>query len=305
MTAPIQGFNAKLGIDTVNPVAVGFDFLSENLILQEEFKDRAGIRGTRSHNVEVMRAGVRRPDGQIRLQPTYTEWTNLLQWILGGTPSGTSPKTYPLGESLQSRYVTIDRSDGTNGKVFTYSGVYVDKATIKGQQDELVELTLDLVGTDEAIGNAGTYPVITLDTAYPFIFSDLTLTANSAVYTAKNVEIVIDNHLDKERFFNSLTRTAILPQDRQITITWNSSYGEAVALYNSGIAGIAVDATFAAGGAGAGAAGVSLDFSFTKVVFPRIAPAVGGKAEEMLPMHGVAKKSGATLEMSVLLDSTP
>jgi hypothetical protein len=239
------------------------------------------------------------------MQPGYTELTFLLQWILGGTPTGTTPKTYPLGDSLQSRYVTIDRSDGANGKVFTYTGVYVDKATFRAQQGELLELTLDLVGTDETIANAGTFPNLTLSTDYPFYFADLTLTANGSTWTTKDIEIVINNHLDKERFFNSLTRTAILPQDREVTITFNPSFGEAAALYNTGVGGIAVDATFAAGGAGGGAAGVSLDFSFPKVVFPRVSPDVAGKTEEMLPMRGVAKKSGSNLELSVLLDSTP
>lgn len=296
MANPVQGFYSKLGIGSASPVTVPLDFVSESLVLTEEFKDRGGLRGTRSHNIENMRAGLRRVDGSLVLQPTAVELANIMAWILGGTPVGTS---YPLGETLSSKYVAIDRSDGTDGKVFEYSGCVVSRATFRSSPGELLEVTLDLVGVDETVGNAGTFPSLTLDTTTaPFIFHDLALSVGGTSYSTRDIEIVIDNRVDGERFFNSQTRTAAPAQDREISISLNLPYGEAEAAYNTGIGGAAVTATFTNGT-------VSVLFSFVKVVFPRRSPNVPGKTEIMLPLVGMAKKSGSTAELAVTLDSTP
>jgi hypothetical protein len=293
--APVQGYNALLGIGDTSTVDQPLDFLSESLACVEEFKDRAGLRGTRAHNIEATRAGIRRVGGNLRLQPTAVEWASLLPWILGGTPSGTN---YPLAETLPAKYVAVNRSDGTDGKVFVYSGVKVNRATIRGTQGEPLELDLDLVGVDETVGLANSFPALTLDTTTaPFMFHDLVLSIAATEYQAKDVEIVIDHRLDGERFFNSQTRTAIAAQDRMIGVNTQLPYGDAEAAYNTGIAGVAVVATFTNGT-------VSLAFTMSKVQFPRRSPTAPGRTEIMLPLQGIAYKSGSTLELTTVLDST-
>lgn len=294
--AGIGGYNAKLGIGTTSTVDKPLDFLNESLACDETFVDRSGLRGTREHPVEVLRQGIRRIGGQITLQPTAVEWASLLPWILGTDASGTA---YALAETLQSRYVTVDRSDGTDGKVFTYDGCKVNKATIKASQGELLTLTLELLGVDETPANAGTFPSLTLDlTTGPFIFSDLAMTIAGTTYQSKEFTLTIDNKLDGERFLNSLTRTALIAQDREISLELQLPYGDAEAAYNTGVAGAAVVATFTNGT-------VSLAFSMAKVCFPRKSPTVQGKQEIMLPLHGIAHKSGSTLSLVTTLDSTP
>lgn len=294
--APVQGYNAKLGIGTSATVDQPLDFLNESLALAEEFVDRNGLRGTRSHNIENMRAGLRRVGGSITLQPTAVEWSYLLPWILGANASGT---TYALAETVPSRYVTVDRSDGTDGKVFTYDGVKVNRAVIRGSQGQPLELTLELLGIDETVANAGTFPSLTLDTTTaPFMFHDLALTVGGTTYQSRELVLTVDNRLDGERFFNSQTRTAIVATDREVSCELTLPYGDAEAAYNTGVAGVAVVGTFTNGT-------VSLAFSMTKVVFPRQSPTVQGRTEIMVPLRGVAKKSGSTLELVTTLDSTP
>ena len=292
----LAGFYGTRGIGTTSTVDQPLDFLNENLAVNETFIDRNGLRGTRSRLIEPMRVGLRRIEGQITLQPTAVELSYLLPWILGAAASGT---TYALAETVPERYVTVDRSDGTDGKVFTYDGVKVNRATFRCSQGELLTVVLDLVGKDETVANAGTFPSLTLDTTTaPFTFSDCAISVGGTTYNSRDIEIVVDNRLDTERFFNSNTRTAIVAQDREISVNLNLGYGDAEAAYNTGIGGVAVTATFTN-------SAVSCLFSFVKVLFPRRSPTIPGKQEIMLPLQGMAKKSSTTNELVVTLDSTP
>lgn len=288
------GFETKVGISVNSPVDARFDFLNENLICQEEFPDTGGLRGTRSHVVERVRQGIRRVAGPITMQPTAVEWAALLPWILGGTPSGT---TYPLADALTSRYVTIDRG----AKVFTYNAVFVDSATIRSSQGQPVSLTLNLVGSDETVDNAGTFPALDIDVttnAFMFFDSASAVTVGGTAYPIREFELTIANHVDRERFFNSqVLSTATRAMDRSVTCRMHLPYGDAEAAYNTGASGAAVVATFTNGT-------VSLALSMTKVTFPRRSPMVQGRQEIMLPLEGVAYRSGTTLELVTTLDST-
>lgn len=292
--AGVSGFSAFMGIDTVNPITVAFDFQSEQLVCEEEFLDTNGVRGTRSRAVERNRQGNRRIHGPIELQPTTVELSNLLAWCLGGTPSGSPTVTYPLGDTLSTRYVTVDRV----AKVFTYNGVAVDNLTITGSQGQPMKFHLDCVGQDETVANAGTFPAgLVLDiTTQPFIFTDLVLSVAGTSYNAKEVSIGISNVIDKERFFNSQTLVSAIAHDRHITVSTSLPYGDAVAVYGASTiaGGVAVVATFTNGTS-------VLTLTFVKVAFPRHSPHVPGRVEIMLPLTGKALKSGTTLELVTTL----
>jgi hypothetical protein len=289
-------FQGQLGIDTNATVTLRQDYVHEDVKVQEEFKDTNGLRGTREHDITRVRAGNRRIGGPITMEPTAVEWAALLPWILGGTPSGT---TYPLADSAPTgRYVVVDRG----AKVFSYNGCQVDRATIRGSEGNALEVTLDVVGIDESVGNSGTFPSLSLDTTTgPFMFTDSSgaVSINSATTNIKNIEIVIDNQIDKGRFYNSQTLVTVQPMDRHITVAFDVPYGDSSALYNTGAGGVAVTATFTNGT-------VSIAFSFVKVTFPRESPTyVNGRGEVMLRLRGKAYKSSSTLSLVTTLDSTP
>ena len=290
--APSQGYAAKLGIGATSTVNLPLDFLNESLMADEEFVDRNGIRGTRSHIIEPMRQGIRRIGGSITLQPTAVELTTLLPWILGTPAVG---NLYALAETVPAMYVSIDRVL----KVFQYDGCKVNRAVFSGSAGQPLTVTLDLIGIDETVNNAGTFPSLTLDTTTdPFMFHDCVLVINSVTYNAPEIEIVVDNMLDTERFFNSATRTSITAQNREISVNTRLGYGDASAAYATGIGGVGATATFTNGA-------TSLLFDFVKVVFPRKSPTVAGKTEIMMPMQGTAKMSSTTLELVTTLDSAP
>lgn len=292
MTA-VYGYQAKLGIHANSPVEQRFDFLSESLAVNESFVDTNGLRGVRDHSIERLRQGIRHIGGQIRMQPTAVELAGLLPWILGANASG---NTYAIADTLQTRNVVVDRI----AKVFSYSGVVVDRATIRGNQGEALELLLDVCAIDESVGNSGTFPSLSLDTTTgPFVHTDGVFSINSTEVSARSFEVTIDNRIDKERFFNSLTATALLPMDRIVTMSTQLPYGDAYTLYGTGVGGVAATLTFTNGL-------TSLVLTMPKVAFPRRSPTyTAGRAEQMLPLQGQCYRSGSTASITCTLDSAP
>ena len=293
-TTPVYGFQSQLGIDSSNPVTKRQDFQSSTLGLDEEFIDTNGLRGTRSRSVERERQGVRRVDGNIRMQPTAVELSEILQWFLGGTPTGTPTVTYPLADTIPSRTVQIDKVT----KVMTYATCYCGRATISGSQGEPLNFDLDVLGLDESEGNSGTFPSLSLDTANaPFCLFDCVVQVNSTTYLARDVTITIDNVIDRNRFYNSQTLTAVVAMDRHIGVNLTLPAGDAMAVYGLGAGGTQVVVTATNGGA-------VLTMTFVKVVFPR-KPIAVDRGEILLPMVGTAMKSGSTLELVTTLNPGP
>lgn len=294
-TTPVYGYQARLAVDTAGTATTSagtgrLDFISSTLGVDEEFVDTSGLRGTRARAIERLRAGIRRCDGQIKCNPSAIELAILLPWALGGTVSGTS---YPLGEVMPSRNVFVDKVQ----KNHLFSLCYVDKFTIHGVQGMPLEMTVDVIGTDETVsaaGTGGTFPALALDVANaPFMFQDLAMAVNSVTYFVKDFTLTVDNVLDKDRFYNSQTRTAVIATDRHVSLNLQLPYGDASAAYGAGAGGLAAVATFTNGGA-------SLTHTFVKAVFPR-KPIEVARPEIIVPFQGLAMKSGSTLEVTTAL----
>ena len=284
MTAS-YGFATQCGIDSASPVTHRLDFQTETLRLREEFVYTGGLRGTRSREATQTRAGKQTIAGQLTLHPNSAEMALLLPWILGTAAAGT---LYALADTVPSRYVTFDRV----AKVYTYASTRVTRAVFSGVEHMPLVLTLDLVASTETEANAGTFPSLSLDVANgPFMFTDLVLTIASGAYSCKDFTLTVDNMIDANRYFNSVTlSTAANAMDRIITLSTHLPHGDATAVYNTGIAGVSANATFTNGAA-------ILNFDFAKVKFPRESPETQGRSEILLPLTGQCLKSGATLEL--------
>ena len=286
-----QGSQAKFGIGTTSTVDQAYDFKSESIACTEDFYDPDGIIGSREHLSERVRTNIRHIGGPVTLEPNSIELANLLPWILGANASGT---TFALSDTLPSRYVSIDRIT----KVFTYSGCVVNRATFSASEGGPLVVNLDLVGVDETVNNAGTFPSLTISTAAgPYMLSDLACTVGGTTYNFREFSITIDNMLET-RFLNSLTATSITPRDRMTSVMLRGPYADQSALYGLSVAGVAVVATFTN-------STLSTVFTMPAVQFPRRSPTVPGKSEIYLPLQGIARKSGSTASLTVTNDSTP
>lgn len=296
MTAAI-GTLSRFGLDTVSPVTKSLAFVREDVHLEEHFVDAKGLTGSRGHPVEGVRAGTRRVVGSVTLQPTPTEWSYILPWVFGAAPTGNgssaTPYVYALQEALGSAYyLTFDRAT----KVLTYSGCQVARMTVEGSQGEPLRVELEVVGVDETVGSAGTFPAISNDlTAPPFMFQDCVITANAVTYNARSFRLVLDQHLEDDRWLNSATLTGIYALDRTVECPLTLPYGDASALYGLGTAGFAVDLKATNGTH-------SLEFNLPSCVAPRRSPTVPGRQEVFMDLPVTGKRSGSsTLELTAQL----
>lgn len=268
------GWQGQLGIGTSSPVSNRLDFQKESVMCHEAFVDTNGMRGTRSRDQARVRQGLRHIGGQIEMQPSDAESQLLLPWIFGGDT---------LTDALATRYITIDRGPG----VFTYSSCAVDKCQWHCTQGTALAWTIDVVGVDETVG--GSFPSLNLDQNPPWMFQDLSLSIGGTTVYAKEFDLTLDNAIDKERFFNSITLTQLLAHDRHVNFKTSLPYGDYSALYalspGSNPASVTVTATFTNGAQ-------TLAFSMANVKFPRMSPVIPGREEVFLPLEGIAYRNG-------------
>lgn len=297
MSASVGTFG-RLGIGATSTVDKRLNYRDETFVGETEAIDGNGIRGTRDSSVELFRNGNIHVNGPLNLIPTTLELSYILEWIMGGSPSGSGTVTYPLGESAETRFVVIDRII----QVFTYAGVAVDRAEFRASEGGLLTVALGLVGQTEIAGNAGTFPAISLDVStQPLIFTDTTLSINSTTVKAKDFRITIDNMIDKERFLNQTTLSAVNALDRRVGFECTIPYGDYSAIYTAltgGSPGLAVTVTLTN-------AGASLVFTMPAVSLPKRTPGTPGRRELMLGLSGRALKLATTPSLSTVLTVGP
>lgn len=267
-----------------------FEFLEGTTLgLSETFIDTNGLRGTRSHGSERVRRGTRRVDGTINLAPTPVELATLLPLIFGANASGTS---YPLGESLTEFNLFAVR-DGT---VYTCSDCVVASATFSAAEGGPMQLSMTVIGKDEAASGSMGSAAIDL-TTQPFVLHDAAVSVAGSAREVSSFSLTIDNVVEA-KYRNSATLTQLKATDRIVTVDLPVSLGTDGALYGSALAGVATTITLTNGT-------VSLAFSMAKVQAPKQPLPFGQRGILDLPWRGVARKESTTNELVTTLDSTP
>ncbi len=259
------------------------------------------MRGTRGHVADDTRLGPYTVSGELVLEPTPEDLAIWLPRILGGTPTGTSPKTYPLGETLPSFTLAIVRV----AKVFTYAGCKVNRAVLSGMQGGLLRLALDLVAQSETVGNAGTFPALTPGATQPYIFSDLELTLAATAREVRQFALTVDNALVTDRFMNSLTIVGAPEGDRSVTLNTTHAWAPAnTDLYAQALAGAAGTLQLTNALGGTPPTGYRTTFTFATLQSPDRSPNVSGRQEVFLNLEMIARKTSGTAELVVTHDST-
>lgn len=266
---PSEGALAKMALDSVLPFdtsSIPFEFVSESLRLQQTHLKTGGIRGSRQRRSHRVRIGAKRVSGPVVMMPSVTELDWLLPYILYGS---TSAGVTSLAEAVAEFQLMVDRV----AKVFTYAGCRVSRATFAGSMGQPITLTLDIEAETESIGNAGTFPAITIDTGTFAIFPDVTLTLQSSARTVKSFQLVIDHMLDTERYLNSTTRSEIPAQDLEVTLSCVVPYTpDNTDLLDQAIAGAAGSLAWAYDSA-------TYTWAFGNLKAPSESPGVPGKNE--------------------------
>lgn len=303
MGTPSTGVEATIAVDDSDTATIGdfdsnsfsYEVNSENLRMVQNHVNSAGIRGSRSRVKERVRIAQEQITGSIVMNPTPIELDEWLPRILGAAES---TDTFALAETVPAFSVLIDRVANR----FIYKGCYVNRATFRGSQGGLIEMSLDLEGKTETVSGTavpGTVPAI--DNGAPYVFSDLTfsLGVDASAAEVRDFEIVIDNVLDTQRYMNSVTRSQLPSTDRIITCRMTVPYtADEADLYDQAVAGGTGSLTLTNGG-------VSTVFTFGNLKAPTESPVIQSKGEILLSLNMTAYKSDSTDELVVTHDSAP
>lgn len=302
MVLDSQGAQAKLCFEpgssphTFDTSSEPYEFESESLVGKQTILPNEGIRGTRSEHSIRTRFGERSVSGQIVMYPSPNDLNLLLPRILGANEN---TDVFALAETLQAFGVMVDRV----AKVWSFSDCYVNKATFSGSAGQKIKLVLDIIGFDYSIGNAGTFPALTLAVAaadQPYTMSDAVFTLAGSARVTKSFELVIDNVLEARRS-NSLAITSLTPQSRKITL-------KTVHPYTSAETDLVEQALYGASGTlvltpiGGGMSGVATTFTFGTLQCPSETPSVPGKQAIDLTLNMEARMTVTTRELVVTHD---
>lgn len=274
--------------------AIRLDFIDFDPGVTEELRDMNGTRGKFDKDAARVRQNRTRVEPRFRAEPTALEWATILPWALGGTPTGSGTVTYPLGNSAPTKSLRFDPSNGTNWQM---DGVAIDALTIRTSSGEPVDCDLDLLG--QSFSNpSSSFPSGSLDVStQPFLMSDCVLTWNSTTRQIRNLSLSVRNNLDRSRFLNSLTLTALNKIARQIIWSIELPSGDYDSLFDSGLSGASLSAVFTNGDA-------VLSLTSTSVKFPPRNPAHPFQGEGMLRLEGEAFSSdGSATPLTVTLDT--
>lgn len=287
-----EGYASAIAIDAGSTPTLCYEFMSESMQKRTSIIDGSGLRGSRSHRSERTRFGNSTVGGTLTFEPSPEELALLLPWIMGAAGSGT---TYALAETLPTRNITIDKV----AKVMKYTNCVVNRATFSGSEGQPMMLTVDVVGVDETIGNAGSFAATTYTNTAPFMFTDSVATLVAGARNVKTWSVVIDNALDV-LWYNSVNATDITPRDRIISFSCQNPYTSAETdLYNQTLLGTSNSTLVLA------FANYSLTFTFATLQFPSMSPVVSGRTEIPLILSGIARSVSTTKELVITLDSTP
>ena len=299
MGTPVVGsVSGKMAFAAAGTAAASFtvavEFLSENVSAKRTFLDLSGMRGNLSHPKERCRVGTYTVSGTITMNPTPTELDTILPYI-GGTNEATD--VYALAAAGPMEFaLLIDRGS----KVFLYDYCKVQRATFSSSQGGPVQLSLDIVGRTETIGNSGTFPSIVPELADPYTHMDSVLTLASTQYQVKQIDIGIEYTLEVDRFLNSTSVTALPCNDRKVTCQVMVPFtSDEVALYNQALAGGTGSVVYTNGG-------TSLTFDFANLkAMEQTTPTFGSSRGELFHnLSLTAFSSSTTKELIITSDAS-
>jgi len=271
------GALTRVGLQTITGgvANTNLDILSCSVGSKESLLQRNGIRGTRAKFDTDMRKGPQRIGGTITLEPSYTN-LNVLMYLAVGTVANTA-------EDLPAFNTVVCRGGVGNS---IYTACKVSRLTISGTQGGIVSASVDVVGCTEVSGGVVDAP----NSGIPYIMADMALNLAATLRDIQNFTLVIDNHIDAERFLNANTLGQVVPLDRTVSLSVTLPYNDAnAALYNQAVGGAAGKLALNNGTNG-------MSMSFGRLQLPAESVDIPGKTELMMQLNMIATKvSGSAI----------
>lgn len=275
---------------TFDSSSEAYEFKAENLVCRHlVIRDaQTNLRGTRSQVVERVAQGIKVVGGWIRMNPSTREIDRLLPRILGAAESSDS---FALDDTLPTFGVLIDRV----GETFEYQDCYINRAIFRSRENGLLELLLEIFGTDEATGTTFPASPEAIDSLNLYTMTQGVLTAQSSARNFNQFVLDINNHIGRT-WNNSRTATCLVPADRTITLStstpFDSTYKTLFTTPVTSAAGAAGTLVFTNGSN-------VLTFTFANLNANPVSPSVPGRSEIRLPLNYDCLKSSTTNELVV------
>lgn len=277
---------AKLGVGAADPVDTALNFAGFDPGVTRELRDTNGTRGT------FFKDGNRMAENRVTVYPTFSaeptspEIHTLMAWILSGTPTGTTTKTYPFADTPTERFVHFKPNAGEE---WFLTGCAVDTATLRATSGEPLSFDLNLVGRLYNDAHA-TLPALSYDVALkPFLLSMLVLQVGGVTKNCRSIAISFNFMIDKSRHLNSLNLTATQKLGTVVGVSIEVPSGDNAGLWDDGIAGASLSAVFTNP-----TTSKILSFTFPDVRFPAQSPNHPPNAEGFLTLNAEAMRVGQT-----------
>lgn len=275
---------ARLGIGAADPVDIAMNFGAFDPGVTRELRDTNATRGTffKDPNRMIENRQVVAPT--FSSEPTSPEIHHLLSWVLSGTPTGTTTKTYPFSNDAALRFVHFKPNAGEE---WFLSGVGVDTCTMRAASGEPLTFDMNMLGMTYNTAHA-TLPALSYDIALkPFLLSHLVLTIGGVERKCRSFAVAFNFFLDRTRYLNSLTLTTVQKLGTTVGFTCEVPSGENVGLWEAGIAGAAATAIFTNP-----STSKILSMTFPHLCFPARSPAHAPGAEGFLTIEAEAMRVG-------------
>lgn len=278
--APSATQLAKLAIGAADPVDTFLNWADFDPGVSQELLDLNATRGTfdKDGNRVVVNRTIVNP--RLSTQPTAQELAALLAWGMGGTPTGSNPTTYPLGDTPALRNVHFAPKQGDT---WFLGDVGVDNFTLSAAQGEGLRCDVEGVGKTVDTAHAAFPGGLGPDqTTRPWVLAQLVLVVAGVTRKTREFTFRVSHGIDRNRFLNSLTLTDVLKLDQTVTVGIDVPSGDNTGLWNAGAAGATLVATFTNAGGGI------LTLTFSDIRFRPNSPMHPGKAEGFLRLEGEA-----------------
>lgn len=291
-----MSWDTLAALDTALPFdtsSIPIELVSSTLKQTASLIQSDGIRGTRSRYGDRVAQGQKSVAGDLVMNPTPVELDTLLPYILGAAES---TDVFAVADTLPSFFVMLDRVQ----KLHTYAGLVVSRAVFDFTANQLVRLTLSLVGTTETEANAGGFPSLTIDTGEAYVMHQGVLTYDSVAREFNSARLTIDNS-PLVLFRNNQEASAITPGDRIVTLDVELPYDSANQdIYTEQEAG-----TWANGTLVLTNGNQSLTFTLNSLRAEPGTSDIQARGQELvMPLSFRAYMTGSTREISVTNDST-
>lgn len=221
------------------------DRVSGRLGVRQEYVKSMGQNASLTDRQNRIRVSATPIEPTFSFEPTATELSYLLPWLMGAAGVGTTPIVYSASNAFPLRAVQgTEDQDGTT-VLHNFTNLAVDGFTIRSQAGGLIGLDVETVSSGGAYEQSTAFPSLSNfdTTTEPFVFPDLTgdgatgadgtFTIGGTARDTFGINLSVRHGLDRGRMPHTLTPKGLRKRTRDITLTLDMPADQATAIYAS------------------------------------------------------------------------